>query len=167
MSTNLEPDQKESSENIITSDLQLVIFKINGEEFGVNISDVKEIIRWTNVTNIPNTEPYIKGVINLRGNIVVINDLAMKLGLPSKQLDDETRILVVEVEGNTVGMIVDSANEVLQIKKENVQNAPDIVMKNTNQNFVEGVGVLNENRLLTLLNLSKVFISMEDSIIKP
>lgn len=156
MSTNLIGQEKEASEKIITSDLQLVVFKINNEEFGVNINDVKEIIRWTNLTQIPNAEPYIKGVINLRGSIVVINDLAMKLGLPPKQIDDETRILVVDIEGSTVGMIVDSATEVLRLKKEQVRNAPEIISKNMNQNYVDGVGVLNEHRLLTLLNLSKV-----------
>jgi len=156
MTTNFKNKGKEASENIITSDLQLVVFKINDEEFGVNINDVKEIIRWTDLTQIPNAEAHIKGVINLRGSIVVINDLAMKLGLPSKQIDDETRILVIDVDGITVGMIVDSATEVLRLKKEQVRNTPNIISNNIDKNYVEGIGVLNEYRLLTLLNVSKV-----------
>jgi len=142
-----------------SSDRQLVIFKIAGEEFGVDINEVKEIIRWEDVTRIPNTESYIKGVINLRGSIVVVNDLAMKLGLPSKEVDDDTRILVVEVDGNTVGMVVDSATEVLHIEGEKVQDAPEMITSGIDENYIDGVGVLDEKRLLTLLDLSKVMMS--------
>jgi len=142
-------------------DRQLVIFKIAGEEFGVDINEVKEIIRWEDVTRIPNTESYIKGVINLRGSIVVVNDLAMKLGLPSKEVDDDTRILVVEVDGNTVGMVVDSATEVLRLDGDKVQDAPDMITSGIDQNYIDGVGLLNEKRLLTLLDLTKVMASKD------
>ena len=144
-----------------SDDQQLVIFKIAGEEFGVDINEVKEIIRWEDVTRIPNTESYIKGVINLRGSIVVVNDLAMKLGLPSKEVDDDTRILVVEVGGNTVGMVVDSATEVLRLEGEKVQDAPEMITSGIDQNYIDGVGVLDEKRLLTLLDLSKVMVSKD------
>jgi purine-binding chemotaxis protein CheW len=144
-----------------SSDRQLVIFKIAGEEFGVDINEVKEIIRWEDVTRIPNTESYIKGVINLRGSIVVVNDLAMKLGLPSKEVDDDTRILVVEVDGNTVGMVVDSATEVLRLDGDKVQDAPDMITSGIDQNYIDGVGLLNEKRLLTLLDLTKVMASKD------
>ena len=136
---------------------QLVIFKIAEEEFGVDINKVKEIIRWEDVTRIPNTASHIKGVINLRGNIIVVNDLAMKLGLQSKAVDDNTRILVVEVGNNTVGMIVDSATEVLRLEGEKIRDAPSVITSNINQNYIQGVGLLSEKRLLTLLDLSKVF----------
>jgi purine-binding chemotaxis protein CheW len=139
-----------------SDDRQLVIFKIAGEEFGVDINEVKEIIRWTDVTRIPNTEVFIKGVINLRGSIVVVNDLSMKLGLPSKEIDDDTRILVVEVGNNTVGMIVDSATEVLRLEGDKVKNAPSMITSGIDNNYIDGVGVLSEDRLLTLLDLSKV-----------
>ncbi|MEM0492975.1 MAG: chemotaxis protein CheW [Candidatus Thermoplasmatota archaeon] len=140
---------------------QLVVFKLAGEEFGVNINKVKEIIRWENVTRIPNTAPYIKGVINLRGNIIVVNDLAMKLGLPSKPVDENTRILVVEVGDNTVGMIVDSATEVLRLDGKNIRDAPSMITSNIDHNYIEGVGILSEKRLLTLLDLSKVLESKD------
>jgi len=156
----VESDQKSFGKHG-SSDRQLVIFKIAGEEFGVDINEVKEIIRWEEVTRIPNTECYIKGVINLRGNIVVVNDLAMKLGLPSKEVDDDTRILVVEVNNNTVGMVVDSATEVLHIEGEKVQDAPDMITSGIDENYIDGVGVLDEKRLLTLLDLSKVMLSSD------
>ena len=140
---------------------QLVVFKVAGEEFGVNINEVKEIIRWEEVTRIPNAASYIKGVINLRGNIIVVNDLAMKLGLPSKDVDDDTRILVVEVGDNTVGMVVDSATEVLRLSGEKIRAAPSMVTSNIDTNYIEGVGLLDEKRLLTLLDLSKVLESQD------
>jgi purine-binding chemotaxis protein CheW len=139
---------------------QLVVFKVADEEFGVDINEVKEIIRWEEVTRIPNAAPYIKGVINLRGNILVVNDLAMKLGLPSKKVDDDTRILVVEVgDNNTVGMVVDSATEVLRLSGDKIRAAPSMVTSNIDSNYIEGVGLLDEKRLLTLLDLSKVLES--------
>ena len=140
---------------------QLVIFKIAEEEFGVDINKVKEIIRWEEVTRIPNTASHIKGVINLRGNIIVVNDLAMKLGLPSKPVDDDTRILVVEVAKNTIGMIVDSATEVMRLSGEKIREAPSMITTNINHNYIEGVGLLNEKRLLTLLDLAKVLESTD------
>lgn len=140
---------------------QLVVFELAGEEFGVNINKVKEIIRWEEVTRIPNTLPFIKGVINLRGNIIVVNDLAMKLGLPSKTIDDNTRILVVEVGSNTVGMIVDSATEVLRLEGGKIRDAPSMITSSIDHNYIEGVGLLNEKRLLTLLDLSRVLESKD------
>jgi purine-binding chemotaxis protein CheW len=140
---------------------QLVVFELAGEEFGVNINKVKEIIRWEDVTRIPNSLPYIKGVINLRGNIIVVNDLAMKLGLPSKTVDDNTRILVVEVGSNTVGMIVDSATEVLRLEGDKIRDAPSMITSNIDHNYIEGVGILDEKRLLTLLDLSRVLESKD------
>lgn len=140
---------------------QLVVFKLGKEEFGVDINKVKEIIRWEDVTRIPNTSPYIKGVINLRGSIIVVNDLAMKLGLSSKEIDNDTRILVVEVGDNTVGMIVDSATEVLRLEGEKIRDAPSMITSTIDHNYIEGVGLLDEKRLLTLLDLGKVLESKD------
>ena len=160
MSMGNDEKNKEKKKNTY-DEQQLVVFEIAGEEFGVNINEVKEIIRWEEVTRIPNTDPYIKGVINLRGNIIVINDLAMKLGLPSKEVDDDTRILVVEVGDNTVGMVVDSATEVLRLEGDKIREAPSMVTSNIDSNYIQGVGLLDEKRLLTLLDLSKVLESKD------
>ena len=85
----------------------------------------------------------------------------MKLGLPSSEISDDTRILIVEVEDNTVGMIVDSATEVLQLPGDKIKEAPSMVTDTIDHNFIEGVGVLDEKRLLSLLNLSKVLESKD------
>jgi purine-binding chemotaxis protein CheW len=153
--------EKQTARDRALNEQQLVVFKVANEEFGVDINEVKEIIRWEEVTRIPNSPPYIKGVINLRGSIIVVNDLAMKLGMPSKNIDDDTRILVVEVGDNTVGMVVDSATEVLRLPGEKIKEAPSIVTDSIDTNYIEGVGVLDEKRLLTLLDLGKVLESVD------
>ncbi|MBN2603879.1 MAG: purine-binding chemotaxis protein CheW [Candidatus Thermoplasmatota archaeon] len=153
-------DEKKSQQRTF-DEKQLVVFKLGKEEFGVDINKVKEIIRWEDVTRIPNTSPYIKGVINLRGSIIVVNDLAMKLGLSSKEIDNDTRILVVEVGDNTVGMIVDSATEVLRLEGEKIRDAPSMITNTIDHNYIEGVGLLDEKRLLTLLDLGKVLESKD------
>ena len=142
---------------------QLVIFRLAGEDFGVDIDQVREINRWMDVTRIPNSEPHIKGIINLRGKIIIVTDLAMRLGLPSKEIDDDTRILVVEVGENTMGMLVDSATEVIRLEGEKIQKAPQMVKSNVDMNYVEGIGLLDNERLLTLLDLSKVFDTGENA----
>ncbi len=161
MPVGTETEKKDDEIKEILDEQQLVLFKIANEEFGVKINEVKEIIRWEEVTRIPNSEAYIKGVINLRGNIIVVNDLAMKLGLPSKEIDDDTRIIVVEVKDNTVGMIVDSATEVMRLEGEKIRDAPSMITSGIDHNYIDGVGLLDEKRLLTLLDLAKVLESKD------
>ncbi|OYT30157.1 chemotaxis protein CheW [Thermoplasmatales archaeon ex4572_165] len=158
MTSGVKNEEKVNGDDTF-GEQQLVIFKVAGEEFGVNINEVKEIIRWEEVTRIPNSEAYIKGVINLRGNIIVVNDLAVKLGLPSKTIDDDTRILVVEVGENTVGMIVDSATEVIRLSGDDIRETPSLITSTIDHDFIEGVGLLDEKRLLTLLDLRQVLES--------
>jgi purine-binding chemotaxis protein CheW len=144
-----------NNKNQNTSERQIVVFTLGKEEFGVNISEVREIIKMESITKIPNTDSYIKGVINLRGGIIVVIELAMKLGLDIKQSDKNTRILVVEIGNSTVGMVVDSATEVLRLAGNQVQPAPSIITEKINADYIEGVGILGE-RLLILLDLAKV-----------
>ncbi len=137
------------------SERQLVVFKIGTEEFGVDINEVREIIKMEDITKIPNTEEYIDGVINLRGKIIVIIDLSKKLNLPIKERNKDSRIIVIEVNSNTIGMIVDGCNEVLRISGSQIESAPDIIKKKISQEYLEGVGILKD-RLIILLDLAKV-----------
>jgi len=148
------PEEQEQKEKKV-NERQIVIFNLGKEEFGVNINEVREIIRMEQITNIPNTSEYIEGVINLRGGIIVVIDLAMKLGLPTKKSDNNTRIIVIEVNKNTVGMVVDSATEVLRLKGDQVEPAPAVITEKINSDYIEGVGILDE-RLLILLDLARV-----------
>ena len=136
--------------------LQLVTFKLGNEEFGIDIIKVQEINKMINVTSIPNSPPYIKGVVNLRGNVVPVVDLRTRLALPNKEYDKDTRIIVVELEERTIGFIVDEVCEVLRISKE-ITEAPPEMVGGIDSEFVTAVGKLDD-RLLILLDLKKLFI---------
>jgi len=140
--------------------LQLVIFQLAGEEFGVEIMQVQEIIRMPDITRIPQSPEYVGGVINLRGKIIVVINLDTRFGLEAKELDEDSRIIIVEVGENVVGMVVDSVSEVLQIPAANVDPAPEIISAKIQADYLRGVGKLDD-RLLILLNLEKVLSAEE------
>ena len=142
--------------------LQLVIFKIGKEEFGAPITQVKEIIALAEITRMPQAPPFIEGVINLRGQVIAVVDLAKRFGLAAKERDDNTRIMVVEVGPNTMGMIVDSVVEVMQLPKENINPTPSLVESKIKTDFIEGIGQ-QEDRLFILLDLGNVLTTKEMS----
>ncbi|MBN2111452.1 MAG: purine-binding chemotaxis protein CheW [Methanosarcinaceae archaeon] len=135
--------------------LQLVIFNLGAEEFGVDIMKVQEIIRLPEITRIPRSPDYIKGVINLRGKIIVVMDLDQRFGLPSKKMTEETRIVVVDIDGTIVGMVVDSVSEVIRLVASNVDPTPEIITQKINADYLKGVGKMDD-RLLILLNLENI-----------
>jgi purine-binding chemotaxis protein CheW len=139
--------------------LQLVGFLIGSEEFAVDILKVQEINRITQITKVPNSPDFVEGVINLRGKVIPILDLRIRMGMEKKEHDSRTRIIVVEVDQKTIGFIVDEVTEVLRIPKSVIENPPDLV-SNTKSEFITGVGKL-EDRLLILLDLDKI-ISLDE-----
>ncbi len=139
--------------------LQLVGFLIGNEEFAVDILKVQEINRITQITKVPNSPAFVEGVINLRGKVIPILDLRIRMGMDKAEHDGRTRIIVVEVAQKTIGFIVDEVTEVLRIPKNVIENPPDLV-SNTKSEFIIGVGKL-EDRLLILLDLDKI-ISLDE-----
>ena len=139
--------------------LQLVTFKLENGEFGVDILKVQEINRMMNITKIPNAPSFTEGVINLRGKIIPIIDLRKKLGFDSKTYDKATRIIVIELDGIVLGFVVDSVSEVLRIPRNTIEPPPSII-GGVESDYIEGVGKL-EDRLLILLELKKVFTNSE------
>jgi len=137
--------------------LQLVSFKMGNEEFGVDILKVQEINRMLQVTHVPNSPPYVEGVINLRGKVIPVINLRQRLGLESKEWDKHTRIIVMELSGKTVGFVVDAVSEVLRIPKSVTEPPPEMGDK-ANADYIMAVGKL-EDRLLTLLDLEKVLVN--------
>ena len=136
-------------------ELQLVVFNIGSEEFGVEIMKVQEIIRMTNITKIPQASGYVKGIINLRGRIIVVINLNVIMGMESKEQDENTRIIVTDIGNTVMGFIVDSVSEVIRLQVNNVESAPDIIANKIGTEYVRGVGKL-EDRLLILLDLDKI-----------
>jgi len=135
--------------------LQLVTFKVDNEEFAVDILKVQEINKMIDITRIPNAPPFVEGVINLRGKIIPIVDLRKRLGFGGKEYDKSTRIIVIELDGMVLGFIVDSVSEVLRISDATVEPPPSLVA-GVESDYIEGVGKL-DNRLLILLELRKIF----------
>lgn len=154
--TKSEEQKKESSEL-----LQLVSFVIGNEEYAVDILCVQEINRMLQVTQVPNSPDFIEGVINLRGRIIPVINLRTKMGIPKKEYDHNTRIIVVEVGGRTVGFIVDAVNEVIRIPRDITETPPEIVSGHQSE-FISAVGKL-EDRLLILIDLNKL-LSINDTV---
>lgn len=137
-----------------SNEIQLVVFKLGREEYGVSILQVQEIKRMTDITRVPHTPDYITGVINLRGSVLPVVDLKKRLDLPAQTHTDHTRIIIVKIDEIVVGMVVDAVSEVLAIDQENIES-PDAVVGGVAANFISGVGKL-DNRLLILLNLEMI-----------
>lgn len=150
---------KTSSNNESLELLQLVSFTIANEEFGVDILKVQEINRMFQITKVPNSPSYVDGVINLRGRVIPVIDLRTKLNLPRKPHDKDTRIIVVDLDGKTMGFIVDKVKEVLRIPNSIIEPPPDMVA-GLNAEYITAVGKL-EDRLLILLDLEKI-ISIQE-----
>jgi purine-binding chemotaxis protein CheW len=139
--------------------LQLVSFTIGDEEFGVDILKVQEIIRMMQITKVPNLPAFVEGIINLRGKVIPIIDLRIRLGMAKKEHGGNTRIIVVEISNKTIGFIVDSVSEVLRIPVGITETPPELVA-GINSEYITAIGKL-EDRLLILLDLEKVLTEEE------
>ncbi|KXS46372.1 MULTISPECIES: chemotaxis protein CheW [Methanohalophilus] len=140
--------------------VQVIVFNMGEERYGVDISQVKEIIKPPKITRIPNSPDFIEGVTNLRGQITTIINLRKRFGKETKETDNETRIIVIEYENVVIGMIVDSVNEVKYLSSNDIDELPDIITSRDESKFLTGVGKL-EDGLLTLIDLDKVFSEEE------
>jgi purine-binding chemotaxis protein CheW len=138
------------SENI----RQFVEFKLGNETYGVDILQIKTIERMMPITRVPKAPKFVEGVINLRGEIVPVIDLKKRFDIPLCEITDETRIIIVTVDNLTVGMIVDSATEVIQLSEEAIEPPPPITF-GIDSKFLDGVGKIGE-KILILLNMSKI-----------
>lgn len=150
----------EHKEKVESSEiLQLVSFKIGNEEFGVDILNVQEINKMTQITKVPNAPDFVEGVINLRGRIIPVIDLRTRLKLDKKEHDKDTRIIVVEISNKTVGFIVDAVKEVLRVPV-NITEAPPEIVTGIDSEFIKSVGKLDD-RLLILMDLNKIITNVE------
>lgn len=139
----------------------LVAFKINTEEFAVDIGSVQEINRAVEVTRIPNSPPHVQGVMNLRGKIIPVVDLRRLLGFQARTSDKQSRIIVIDIGGVVAGFLVDSVSEVVQLPESSVEPPPTLAGA-MEPHYIQGVGKIDD-RLLILLNLQKMFLTQEES----
>lgn len=147
-------------EETISEEIQLLIFSLANEEFACRTNQVKEITKMLETIKMPRAPAYIKGVINLRGKVIAVIDLARQLGLPSSEPGEENRIIVAEVQDNIVGLLVDSASEVLRISTKNIEPTPAVIENKIDTRYIQGIGRIG-SRLFVLLDLNKVLSSEE------
>lgn len=140
-------------------DNKVIVFQLEDEEYAIPVDSVGSIERVLPITRVPRTAPYVKGVINLRGVVTPVIDLKQKLKNKPTTFDDETRIIIVNVKEVTVGLIVDSANDVIDIMRDKIEPSPETIGKEVKE-FIEGV-VKMHNRLFILLDLEKVLFEEE------
>lgn len=143
--------------------IQLVSFSLDQEEYGVDVLKVREIIRMPVVTRVPNTPHYVDGVINLRGKVIPIICMRKKFGLMETENDKQTRIMVMDVDGELMGFTVDAVSEVIRISGSEIQPSPAVVASGIDQDCIAGV-VNQAERLLVLLDLEKMFSAEEKSV---
>lgn len=134
--------------------MQVVSFRLANEEYGIEITKVQEIILVGEITRVPQTSPYIKGLINLRSTVIPIVDLRSRFGMPEEAATDETRIMVMNVAGKTTGIIVDAVSEVLRISTEQLAPPPPTV-SGLGRDYLTGLAKL-EKRLLILLDVDRL-----------
>lgn len=138
---------------------KFLTFLLQDEEYGLEILKVREIMGVMNITPVPQTPPYVKGVINLRGQVIPVVDLRLKFGLPEGEYDQKTCIIVVDVKGTLMGIVVDTVSEVLDIKAANIEAAPTFGTE-LNTDYILGMGKV-DGHVKILLEIDKVLSSDE------
>ena len=150
----------EENMNEMDEGRQVVAFKLRDEEYGVSILNVQEIRNLTDITRIPFSADFIKGVINLRGSVLPVIDLKKRLGLAETPYTDDTRIVTVNIDDLHVGMLVDAVTEVLTIDSKPVDTKKAINDKSGSR-FLSGIGNV-DGRLIIMLNLEEIIGNVGD-----
>ena len=142
-----------------TGQFQCVTFTLENEIYGINVMQVQEVLREVEVAPVPGAPHYVLGIINLRGNVVSVIDARTRFGLPTKESDDMTRIIVIEVQQQIIGILVDSVAEVVDINRNEVDSAPN-VGNSESAKYIDGV-VSRGDMLLILVDLNKLLSESE------
>lgn len=139
--------------------LQWVTFKLESETYGINVMQVQEVLRYTEIAPVPGAPSYVLGIINLRGNVVTVIDTRARFGLESCDTNDNTRIVIIEAEKQVIGILVDSVAEVVYLKASEIDVAPN-VGNDESAKFIQGVSN-RSGELLILVDLDKLLSDEE------
>lgn len=134
--------------------LQFVTFRLDDELYGINVMQVQEVLRVTEIAPVPGAPHYVLGIINLRGNVVTVIDTRERLGLEAKEVDESTRIVIIEADKMVVGILVDAVAEVVDLRTSEIESAPN-VGNDESSKYIQGV-VSREGELLILVDLNKL-----------
>jgi len=139
--------------------LRWVTFFLSQEKYGINVMQVQEVLRVTEIAPVPGAPDYVLGIINLRGNVVTVIDTRKRFGLESKDLDDSARIVIVESNDQVVGILVDSVAEVIDLQLSEIETAPNVGTEDSSR-FIQGVASQNDE-LLIIIDLNKLLSDEE------
>ncbi len=134
---------------------QWVTFYLDKERYGVNVMQVQEVLRVSEITPVPGAPDYVLGIINLRGNVVTVIDTRQRFHLPPREMDDSTRVVIMETENQVVGILVDSVAEVVELRASEIGAAPNVGNEESVR-FIQGVSSLS-GELLILIDLNNLF----------
>jgi purine-binding chemotaxis protein CheW len=143
-----------------TQERQLVVFDLNSEAYGVDISAVREIIRMQEITRVPRAPEFIEGVINLRGKVIPVVDLRTRFSMPRATRAADNRIVVVDVGGQDIGMVVDAVTEVSRVASSSIE-PPSTVITTNDSAYLTGI-VKTEEKLIILLDIARVITAREE-----
>lgn len=147
----------------VDQEVQLVTFRLANEEYGLPITKVREINRLVQVTKLPQTPSFMEGIINLRGRIIPVIDLRKRFEMTIAAHNDDTRIIIVEISKQIVGVIVDAVTEVVRLKTASIEPTPASI--NVDSQYIEGVGKIDD-RLIILLDIDRVLTNQEELAVK-
>lgn len=147
--------------------IQLVVFQLDDEEYGVPITDLQEVVKTPEITPIPNAPEFIKGILNLRGRIVVAIDLEKRFGLVREKEVAPSHIVIAGFNGSLFGVLVDRVSEVLRIRSDSINPPPPVISSKINADYISGVAVIpvsssgGDSRLLVIVDLKKMLQEKE------
>lgn len=149
----------QSGQNHVGGMRELISFRIGAQEFCVDIMAIREIRGWTAATALPQSPSFVRGVINLRGAVLPIVDLASRLGFESTEANDRNVIIVAQIGEQVVGLLVDAVSDILTITDDMIQPTPDVASE-TAKTFVRGL-IPMEGRMISLIGLERVLPDLE------
>ena len=144
--------------------LQWVTFRLENETYGINVMQVQEVLRYSEIAPVPGAPSYVLGIINLRGNVVTVIDTRLRFGLATSETTDQTRIVIIEAENQVVGILVDAVAEVVYLRQSEIETTPN-VGNDESAKFIQGVCHKNDE-LLILVDLEKMMSEEEWSEIQ-
>lgn len=151
------------TEDAMVNERQVVLFELGGESYGLDIGAVNEIIQMQPITRVPKSPFFVEGVINLRGKVIPVVDMGKRFGLEKAERTRNNRIVVVDINGTTIGIVVDAVTEVLRIQTASIEPASTIVTAG-DTDYLQGIAKLGD-RMVILLDLGKV-LSKDDMFIE-
>ena len=144
---------KAISNNDNSSDaVQYIVVRIGNEQYGIDIQYIDNIVRNQKITRVPKAQPYFKGVINLRGEIIPVMSIRLRLGLEDDEFTDKTRIIIIKIDSSTIGVVVDQVKEVVTLVQDNIEKVTRTASDDAFSNYISGIGKSNDE-LISLLDI--------------